>query len=218
MTKQEEKTKKNKPTEKSKDTKDKKPISKSAKGLYHHLREAWKKPNTARLRELMIEWRKDQVIKKIDKPTRIDRARALGYKAKKGFVVVRVRVLRGGRKRAKIHKARRTKRQSIKKVVKMNYRWVAEQRAQKKYDNLEVLNSYKLAQDGRHYFFEVILVDYSRPEIKSDRTTSWITKKTNHHRVNRGLTSAGKKSRGLRDKSPMNKNRPSVRAGKRRGK
>ena len=100
----------------------------------------------------------------------------------------------------------------------MSYRWIAEQRAQKKFPNLEVLNSYNLAKDGKHYFYDVILVDYSKPEIKNDKTMNWITKKTNRHRVHRGLTSAGKKSRGLRNKSPMNKSRPSVRAGKRRGK
>ncbi|MCK5149990.1 50S ribosomal protein L15e, partial [Candidatus Pacearchaeota archaeon] len=41
---------------------------------------------------------------------------------------------------------------------------------------------------------------------------------TNQKRTMRGLTSAAKKSRGLRSKSPMSKVRPSVRAGKRRGK
>jgi len=188
------------------------------KGLYHYLRQAWKKPDSKKLRELMVEWRKENSVTKIDKPTRLDRARSLGYKAKKGFVVVRVRVLRGGRKRDRTNKGRRSKRHTIKKVLKMNYRWVAEQRAQKKYDNLEVLNSYNLGKDGKHYFYEVILVDYSRPEIKNDKTMNWICDKTNQKRVHRGLTSAGKKSRGLRKKSPTNKNRPSVRAGKRRGK
>jgi len=188
------------------------------KGLYHHLREAWKKPDIKRLRELMIDWRKENTVTKLEKPTRLDRARSLGYKAKKGFVVARVRVLRGGRQRDRTNKARRSKRHTIRKVVKMNYKWIAEQRAQKKFKNLEVLNSYPLAKDGKHYFYEVILVDYSRPEIKNDRTMNWITKKTNQHRVHRGLTSAGKKSRGLRSKSPTNKNRPSVRAGGRKGK
>ena len=189
-----------------------------AKGLYYHLREAWKKPDTTRLRELMIEWRKDNTVKKIDRPTRLDRARSLGYKAKKGFVIARVRIQRGGRQRPKPVKGRRSKRQTIKKVLKMNYKWVAEQRTQKKFPNLEVLNSYPVGKDGKHYFYEVILVDYSKPEIKNDKTINWITKKTNQHRVYRGLTSAGKKSRGLRSKSPTNKNRPSVRAGNRRGK
>lgn len=189
-----------------------------AKGMYQQLKQIWKKPDTGRLRELMIEWRKENAVHKVDKPFRLDRARALGYKAKKGFVMARVRVLRGGRQRARTNKGRRSKRHTIRKVVKMSYKWVAEQRAQKKFPNLEVLNSYNLAKDGKHYFYEVILVDYSKPEIKNDRTMNWITKKTNQNRVYRGLTSAGKKSRGLRNKSPMNKSRPSVRAGKRRGK
>ncbi len=188
------------------------------KGLYHQLRETWKKPDPERLRELMVEWRRENVVKKIDKPTRLDRARSLGYKAKKGIVVARVRIQRGGRKRAVINKARRTKRQTNRKTLKMNYKWVAEIRVQKKFPNLEVLNSYLLAKDGKHYFYEVILIDYSKPEIKNDKTMNWVCKKTNQHRVHRGLTSSGKKSRGLRNKSPMNKNRPSVRAGKRRGK
>ena len=189
-----------------------------AKGLYHQIRNAWKKPDMKALRQRMIEWRKENAVTKVDKPTRLDRARSLGYKSKKGYIIARVRVLRGGRQRHRTNKARRSKRHTIKKVVKMSYKWIAERRAQKKFKNLEVLNSYNLAKDGRYLFYEVILVDYSRPEIKNNKKTNWITKKTNQHRVHRGLTSAGKKSRGLRSKSPSNKNRPSVRAGHRRGK
>ena len=187
-------------------------------GLYTHLKQAWKKPDIKRVRELMIEWRKDNVVTKLEKPTRLDRARSLGYKAKKGFVVARVRVLRGGHKRTKPNKGRRSKRQSNKKVLKMSYKWIAEQRAQKKFINLEVLNSYNIAKDGRHYFYEVIMIDPTKPEIKNNKDTKWLSKKTNQNRVQRGLTSAGKKSRGLRKKSPTNKSRPSVRAGSRRGK
>lgn len=188
------------------------------RGLYHFLRQTWKKPESERLRELMIEWRSKKAVERVDKPLRLDRARALGYKAKKGFVVVRIKLLRGGRKGPKINKGRRSKRQSNRKVLKMSYQLVAEQRAQKKFPNLEVLNSYYLAKDGKYYFFEVILVDYSRPEIINDPTINWITRNNNRNRVYRGLTSAGKKSRGLRKKSPTNKSRPSVRAGMRRGK
>jgi large subunit ribosomal protein L15e len=187
-------------------------------GLYTKLREAWKKPDVARLRELMIEWRKGESVTKLDKPTRLDRARTLGYKAKKGFFVVRVRLLRGGRQRHRTNKGRRSKRHTIRKVVKMSYKWVAEIRAQKKFENMEVLNSYYLAKDGKYYFYEIILVDPQKPEIKNNKDTKWLAKKTNQNRVHRGLTSAGKKSRGLRNKNPMNKSRPSVRAGKRRGK
>lgn len=189
-----------------------------AKGMYYYLRNAWKKPDIKLLRERMIEWRASNAVTKVDKPLRLDRARSLGYKAKKGYVIARVRVPRGGRQRARTNKARKPKKHTILKTLKMSYQWIAEQRCQKKFPNLEVLNSYMLAKDGKYYFYEVILVDYSRPEIKNDRTINWITKKTNQNRVYRGLTSAGKKSRGLRNRSPMNKNRPSVRAGMGRGK
>ena len=171
-----------------------------AKGLSYYLRQAWKKPDIKVLRERMITWRKSEVIVKVDKPLRLDRAHALGYKAKKGFVVARVRILRGGRKRSTKKKGRRSKRQTIRKTLKMNYQWVAEQRAARKFTNLEVLNSYKLGKDGQHYFFEVILVDPARPEIKNDKNMKWICNPKNQNRALRGLTSAAKKSRGLRRK------------------
>ena len=182
-----------------------------AKGLYHYLRDAWKKPDPIRLRELMVEWRTENAVNAIDKPTRLDRARALGYKAKKGYIVARVRVPRGGRQRHRTNKGRRSKRHTIRKVVKMSYQWVAEQRANKHFPNLEVLSSYNIGKDGKHYFFEVILVDPERPEIKNDSTINWICDSTNRKRVYRGLTTAGKKSRGLSSKSPTNNSRPSVR-------
>ena len=188
------------------------------KGLYHKLREAWKKPEKKTLRERMTEWRKEGVFTKVEKPLRLDRARSLGYKAKKGFVIIRVRVKRGGHKRARPNKGRRSKRMHTRKNLKMSYKWIAEGRVNKKYANLEVLNSYMVGKDGMHYFYEVICVDPSRPEIKSDKDVNWIIKGANKNRTERGLTSAAKKSRGLRNKNPTSKVRPSVRAGKRRGK
>ena len=77
----------------------------------------------------------------------------------------------------------------------MNYKWISEQRVSKKFKNLEVLNSYVVGRDGQHYFYEVICVDPSRPEIKNDKNLNWICKKTNQNRPERGLTSAAKKSR-----------------------
>jgi large subunit ribosomal protein L15e len=188
------------------------------KGMYHYIKQAWKKPDAKVLQQRMIGWRKSDAQVKVDKPLRLDRARALGYKAKKGFVIIRIRLKRGGHKRPRPNKGRRSKRLHARKNLKMNYRWIAEQRVARKYPNLEVLNSYLIGKDGVHYFFEVICVDPSRPEIKNDSVINWIVKSSNQKRAMRGLTSAGKKSRGLRSKSPMNKSRPSVRAGKGRGK
>ncbi len=196
----------------------KEPPKKSSKGMYHYIKQAWKKPNQKTLRERMVEWRKQEVFTKIDKPTRLDKARNLGYKDKKGFVIIRIRVKRGGHKRPRPNKGRRSKRLHINKNLKMNYRWISEQRVERKFKNLVVLNSYVVGKDGQHYFYEVICVDPQRPEIKNDKNINWICKPENQKRTMKGLTSAGKKSRGLRSKSPTNKNRPSVRAGKGRGK
>jgi large subunit ribosomal protein L15e len=188
------------------------------KGAYHYIKQAWKKPDKATLRERMTGWRKQEVQVKVDKPLRLDRARALGYKAKKGFVVIRIRVKRGGHKKPRPNKGRRSKRLTNRLTLKMNYKWIAESRVQRKYKNLEVLNSYLVGKDGMNAFYEVICVDPSKPEIKSDKQLKWITNPASKKRVLRGLTSAGTKSRGLRSKDPTSKVRPSVRAGKRRGK
>ena len=192
------------------------------KGLSHYLGEAWKKPSSEMMREKLIEWRAGNAIVKVDKPLRLDRARALGYKAKKGFVILRVRLMRGGRKRKRAGvKGRKSRKQTNRKTLKMNYQWVAEIRAARKYKNLEVLNSYKIGKDGKHYFYEVIMVDPSKPEIKNDRVLKWISNGKNQKRAERGLTSAAKKSRGLksnRGMSPTLKVRPSLRAWNRRGK
>lgn len=186
------------------------------KGLYHYLREAWKKPDKKTLRERMVKWRKSGVFTRVEKPLRLDRARSLGYKDKKGFVIIRIRIGRGGHKRPRPNKGRRSKRLHTRKNLRMNYRWIAEQRVARRYKSLEVLNSYMLGKDGVHYFYEVILIDPERPEIKNDKTLNWITK--SKKRPMRGLTSAAKKSRGLRKKSHEMKIRPSMRARKRLGK
>jgi len=64
-----------------------------AKGFYSYLRKMWKKPDKVTLRERMIEWRASNALEEVKKPLRLDRARALGYKAKKGFFVVRARLV-----------------------------------------------------------------------------------------------------------------------------
>jgi|SRR3972149_4365826 len=168
------------------------------RGMYHYIQQVWKKPDAKTLRERMIAWRASPVFTKVEKPLRLDKARALGYKAKKGFVVVRVRLMRGGHRRPRPNKGRRGKRLHTRKNLKMSYQWIAEQRAARKFTNLEVLNSYFIGKDGIYYFYEVLLVDPERPEIKNDSTISWIGKHNNRGRAFRGLTGAAKKSRGLR--------------------
>ncbi len=179
-------------------------------GLYKYLKEAWKKNTSDIIKRNAIQWRRQPATLRIERPTRLDRARALGYKPKQGTILVRQRVERGGRKREKIRKGRRSKHYRHRKVLDMSYQAVAEQRAARKYTNCEVLNSYYAGQDGMNYWYEVILVERVHPGIDKDKNLNWITNPSNRGRAFRGLTSSAKKSRGLRKKGKgSEKNRPS---------
>jgi large subunit ribosomal protein L15e len=182
-------------------------------GFYKYIQESWTKPGEGLVRQLsrvrLPQWRKAEVVSRIERPTRIDRARSLGYKAKKGFVMVRVRVGRGGLEKTRPHAHRRPKRMGVTKFSpRKSAQWIAEERAARKYPNLEVLNSYWVGQDGKNKFYEVILVDPLQPSIVRDKTISWIQYQKS--RVFAGKTSAGKRSRGLIEKGKgTEKNRPS---------
>lgn len=188
-------------------------------GMYQYIKESWKNPreNLGQLwQQRIIKWRQEPATIRLERPTRIDRARSLGYKAKQGFVVVRQRVDRGGRQRPQIRHPRRPKAMSRRKDLTMNYQAVAEQRAAKKYPNCEVLNSYYVGEDGLDYWYEIILVDRANPSIAADSRISWIIR--HKGRASRGLTSAGKRGRGLLHKGKgAEKIRPSLRAHDRRG-
>jgi len=186
-------------------------------GITKYLRKAWKKPDKKVQRSRMIEWRKGNSITAVEKPLRLDRARSLGYKAKKGVKVVRIRIKRGGHKRTRPNKARRTKRLHIRKNLRLNYKEIAEQRVAKKFTNMEVLNSYKIGKDGLNYFYEVILVNPSLKEIKKDKQLGPLAKSPRKRSL-RAITSTSRKARGLRNSSiKAPKVRPSLRANRRRG-
>ena len=189
-------------------------------GLYQLVRNIWKKPkvNMPELwRERLIEWRKEPSTIRILRPTRIDRARSLGYKAKQGYTVIRQRVLRGGHTRPMIKKGRRSRNYGTKLNLRKSYQVIAEERAAKKFTNMSVLNSYWVCQDGKYYWYEIIFVDPAHPVIKSDDKINWICDKKHLSRVSKGKTSAGKKSRGMRSKGKgSEKARPGRRANLRR--
>jgi len=173
------------------------------KGMYQQIRMKWKKPKDELkeiLKKRLIEWRKQKTVERIKKPTRLDRARALGYKAKKGFVLVRVKIKKGGRRRRLYGRRGRkpSKAGLVKFTPKFSLRAIAEQKAQRKFPNLNVLNSYLVGDDGVRKWFEVILVDPSSRVIRSDPHTKWIIKSKHRKRALRGLTASGKKARGLK--------------------
>ncbi|MEM5836330.1 MAG: 50S ribosomal protein L15e [Candidatus Aenigmatarchaeota archaeon] len=170
------------------------------KSGYEFMRESRKKAEAEELmKKRLVEWRKQHTVERIEKPTKIDRARSLGYKAKPGFVVVRVKVRKGGRKRPRYHRGRKpSKAGMVHFTPKQSLQAIAEQKAARKFPNLEVLNSYLVAEDGTTKFFEVIMVDPQNPHIKNDPKINWICEPQHRRRAFRGLTAVGKKARGLK--------------------
>jgi len=165
--------------------------------LYQSIRNAWKKPKELKnYKNNLIKWRKEPAIKRVEKPTRIDRARSLGYKAKQGFIVVRARIKKGGRKRQKPSGGRKPKKSGLSHFTpKKGLQRMTEERVARRFPNMEVLNSYQVGDDGVSKWFEVILVDPNHPVIKRDKNINWILNQK--RRVFRGMTSAGKKTRNL---------------------
>lgn len=172
-------------------------------------------------KDRVIKLRKSKAaVERVDKPTNISKARALGYKAKQGIIVVRSKVRKGSGMHKRPVRARRPKRMGVNKLTrKLSIQVIAEQRASKKYPNLEVLNSYFVADEGHSKWYEVILVDPSAKTIQADKDLNWICSNKQKARAERVKTSAGKKSRGLSKKGKgTEKTRPSIRARNRQAK
>ena len=187
-----------------------------SKSIYNYIGDQWRsssKEHKAVQKERLLKYRRDDSTTKIERPTRLDRARKLGYKAKQGYVLARTRIRRGGMRKHAITSGRRAKRAGISKItMRKNLQMIAEERTSKKYPNLEILNSYWVAEDGRHKWYEMIMVDPNHPVIMADPKINWICNRAQKGRVHRGLTSAGKKSRGLMNKGKgAEKVRPSRR-------
>jgi large subunit ribosomal protein L15e len=123
-----------------------------------------------------IEFRKDKSsVVKIDKPTNLPAAKNSGYKAKQGVFVARVRVRKGSGTYHRPKNKRRPKRQGQAKLTrKKSIMSIAEERASKKFENAEVIGSYKIAEDGRSHYFEVILVDRLASTIINDDDLSYL--------------------------------------------
>jgi large subunit ribosomal protein L15e len=172
---------------------------------YSYIRDAFQQTmgdeGAALRHERLLTWRRDHTVTRIAHPTRLDRAHALGWRAKTGVLLVRVRVRRGGQRKRAIIAGRRPKHKGILRMtLNKSVQQIAEERAQKHYPNLEVLNSYWVGEDGKEKFFEVVLVDPVAPQILADPRISWIADPVHKGRVYRGLTRAGRDSRGLRNK------------------
>jgi large subunit ribosomal protein L15e len=129
----------------------------------------WKE-NSTELRAKAVIWRKQNAVTRVDKPSRITRARRLGYKAKQGITVVRMRVGTGGMRRQRPRGGRRPKHLGVTRIkAAVSMKQVAERRVLERYPNMKLLGSYFLYKDGMHYWFEIILADPSHPSIAKDK-------------------------------------------------
>ncbi len=144
-----------------------------AMNMYTHVADTWRKmwkEHSDELKAKAIEWRKQPVMIRIRRPSKIDRARRLGYKSKQGFTVVRIRVGRGGMRRQRPKAGRRPKHLGVLRIKQSDsMRKVAERRVAEKHPNMKVIGSYYIYKDGKHQWFECILVDRNHPAIFRDR-------------------------------------------------
>ena len=118
-------------------------------GAYKYLEELWKKKNTDLMRFILRmrtwEYRQLPTVHRCTRPSRPEKARKLGFKRKQGYVVYRVRVRRGGRKRPvpKGIICGKPKHQGVTGLkFARSLRSVAEERVGRRLGDLRVLNSY----------------------------------------------------------------------------
>lgn len=192
-------------------------------GMYSYHAEAWSRPSESYVQPLLRQrlpvWSKGESVVRVERPLRLDRAHALGYKAKQGIIVVRSRVRKGGRRKQRLDTGRKPGKLGVAKITgKKSIQVIAEERAARKYPNMEVLNSYWVGEDGKYKYYEVIMYDPAHPSLQNDKDLKRLTERQHRGRAHRGLTSAGKHSRGLRRKGKgAEKVRPSIGAHKRLG-
>ncbi|MDA4119460.1 MAG: 50S ribosomal protein L15e [Thaumarchaeota archaeon] len=140
--------------------------------MYRQIAKTWQDifhEKAGDIRARAVDLRKQPAMVRVDRPWRLDRARALGYKAKEGVVVIRMRVSRGGMRRKRPTSGRRPKHMGVLKIKSaVSSQSVAERRALERHPNMHLLGSYLVWQDGIHAWFECILVDPMHPSVKSD--------------------------------------------------
>lgn len=151
----------------------------------------------------MIDFRKQEYsVERVDRPANLASAKSVGYKAKQGILVARVKIRKGSGLHPRPNAARRPKRMGVKKLTRnKSIQSMAEVKASKKFANCEVLGSYLAGEDGVSKFFDVVLVEPENPSIKADKNFKWLAWTPQRGKAERGLTSAGKKGRTANHKT-----------------
>merc|ERR1712122_93832 len=101
------------------------------------------------------------------------------------------------RQLTKVHRAPRPSRPVNQQKPERNLQSIAEERVGRRLKGLRVLNSYWVGQDSTYKYYEVIMIDIHHAAITRDPKINWMCAAVQKHRELRGLTAAGKSSRGL---------------------
>ena len=125
--------------------------------------------NSPIIRERAVKWRREEAVTRINRPSRLLKAKRLGYKAKQGITVIRMRVGTGGMRKQRPRGGRRPKHLGVTRIKgDDSMKIVAQRRVLRRFPNMSLLGSYFLYRDGAHYWFEVILADPHHPRIQQD--------------------------------------------------
>ena len=137
--------------------------------MYREISKTWRKlvkTGSPDIRKRAILWRRGPTVVRLERPTRLDRARSLGYKAKQGYVVVRIKITRGGMRQKRPTSGRRPKHMGVLKIKgHFSSSDTAERRVLEKFPNTVLVGSYPVYEDGRFIWFEVIVADVHHPVL-----------------------------------------------------
>ena len=158
------------------------------------------------MKQRTLEYRKEgKTIVRLDKPTNLASAKQVGYKAKQGIFIVRAKVRKGSGTHIRPKNKRRPKRQGKDKLTRRkSIRSIAEERVSKRYENAEVLGSYKIGEDGQSHYYEIVLADRTASTIKKDKKLKFLSK-GQRGRAERGKTFAGSKNQKENKKTKTKK-------------
>ncbi|KAA0200348.1 Ribosomal protein L15 [Fasciolopsis buskii] len=134
-------------------------------GAYKYMQELYRHKQSDVMRFIRRmrcwEYRQTHAVVRSSRPTIPDRARRPGHKAQQGYVIYRIRIRRGGRKRQVANGAtygKPTKEGVNQLKNQLSIQAVAEERVGRKCGALRVLNSYWVGEDSTFKYYEVICV------------------------------------------------------------
>ena len=136
----------------------------------------------------LVAWHREPTVMRVDGPTNLPRAHALGYKATKQYIVVRVRISKGKRARRKADLGRKPgkNRKEVNPGRPLDY--YAAGKAARKFTNLQVAGAYFVGQSGTEKYFEVIMRN-----MQSGKPREFIRLKNNETQAQQSIEKAAPK-------------------------